>query len=356
MDDDDINAWTATLDKLTSSGKPLVAVAVGNSGELNAKERLNRIQPPSDAVNLLAVGACDSQTASWAKAAYSSVGPGRSPGIVKPDCVAFGGVENSPFYVINPLEPTLAKARMGTSFAAPFAIRTAIGIRAHLGPALGVLALKALLIHSCEEHQSSFSEVGFGRIRDDIEEIITCPPGVARVVYQGYLEPKRFLRAVIPVPSLPMPGDVTIAVTVCIATEVDSEHPMHYTRSGLEIFFRRDLANRPQGKTNPKSSTFFSSLRVNGLPLRPDAHEWETVRHASRRMRGASLRAPALDIHYNPRVSGHDAPMATTIPYAMVITLSAPRMPNLHDRILQRYRSQLEQLRPKISLPIRVQG
>jgi hypothetical protein len=145
---------------------------------------------------------------------------------------------------------------------------------------------------------------------------------------------------------------VTITATVCIATDVDSQHPMHYTRSGLEIFLRRDLGNVPQGKINPKSSSFFGAFAIKGL--RPDAHEWETVRHGSRRMRGSSLKAPAFDIHYNPRVAGHDASDATTIPYAMVITVSAPRMPDLYDRIWQRYRFQLEQLRPKINLEIPV--
>ena len=99
ISDDEVTAWTAELDLRLAHGTTLLAVAVGNDGDLEADLGLNRIQPPSDGVNAFAVGASDSRTKSWARAAYSCVGPGRSPGIFKPDGLAFGGTDRRPFEV-----------------------------------------------------------------------------------------------------------------------------------------------------------------------------------------------------------------------------------------------------------------
>jgi hypothetical protein len=41
------------------------------------------------------------------------------------------------------------------------------------------------------------------------------------------------------------------------------------------------------------------------------------------------------------------------MPYALVITISAPRTRNLYDKILQRYRTILEPLRPTVEIPVR---
>lgn len=79
-----------------SSGAVLAAVAVGNTGEMDRASGNARVQVPSDCVNSLGIGAADSSTADWRRAAYSSVGPGRSPGLIKPDVLSFGGGEKNP--------------------------------------------------------------------------------------------------------------------------------------------------------------------------------------------------------------------------------------------------------------------
>ena len=80
IEDDDVHAWTAVLDDRLSRGTTLATNAVGNDGEGDADDGLNRIQVPSDCVNALSVGACDSPETPWQRCSYSSVGPGRSPG------------------------------------------------------------------------------------------------------------------------------------------------------------------------------------------------------------------------------------------------------------------------------------
>lgn len=354
VEDDDVNPWTSLLDAELSTGKMLATIAAGNSGEANAALRLNRIQPPGDSVNGYVVGSCDHSIILWRRADYSSVGPSRSPGRRKPDGVAPGGTEDSPFFALNDVNPPQACGVCGTSFAAPNVLRAALGVRAVLGSAIGPLALKAMLTHSSDPGSHDPSEVGWGRICTDLNDLITCPPGTAHVIYQGYLHPKKFVRAAIPMPPGEVPGDVTIKATICIATETDPQDPIHYTRSGLEILFRRDRSKIKPGKSTADTTPFFGEESgMDETELR-DANKWETTRHASRRMSGDTLRAPVFDIHYNPRAGGRDARDAKSIPYAMIITVDAPEVNDLYDRVLNRYRHQLEPLRPVIQIPLRV--
>ena len=101
IEDNDVHAWTAVLDQLFSDGLTLPAIAVGNSGELDWDSGNARIQTPSDCVNALSIGSCDRVGSGWKRANYSSIGPGRSPGIMKPDGLAFGGSSREPYWVLN---------------------------------------------------------------------------------------------------------------------------------------------------------------------------------------------------------------------------------------------------------------
>ena len=76
--------------------------------------------------------------------------------------------------------------------------------------------------------------------------------------------------------------------------------------------------------------------------------------HATHRMRGAGLHEACFDIHYNARDGGGVAPAGTDlIPYALVLTVEAPRHANLHGEILQAH-NVLKALEPRIALPIRL--
>jgi hypothetical protein len=123
--DDDIHEWTSRLDTELADGRTLCTAAVGNNGALDGE--LGRIQPPGDAVNLFAVGAADTRRPKWNRAPYSATGPGRSPGFVKPDVLAFGGSTAEPLPVYSPLAGGVV-AVGGTSFASPLALRTAVGL------------------------------------------------------------------------------------------------------------------------------------------------------------------------------------------------------------------------------------
>jgi len=356
IEDNDVHAWTAVLDQLFSDGLTLPAIAVGNSGELDRPSGNARIQTPADCVNALSVGGCDRMGAHWKRAPYSSIGPGRSPGIMKPDGLAFGGSTREPYWVLNADNPGAAMPISGTSFAAPTALRTAIGLKAHFGKLLTPLAIKALLLHHADDGGHDKAEVGWGRIPDDVNDIVLTDQHAAHIIYQGELRPASWVRMQIPIPSDPMTGMVDIMATFCFATSTDPQDPLNYTRSGLEVRFRpHDRKRKDPRQLHPDSSFFFQAkdVSIEEADLRADAHKWETTLHKGRAMRASGLRNPVFDVHYNARIGGRNAVSADKIPYALVITIDSKRTRNLYDKILQRYPTILEPLRPVVEIPIR---
>ena len=353
VQDDDIDAWTVVLDEELSTGNILATVAVGNNGHLTASSAFSRIQPPSDAVNVVSVGAADSQLGPCSRADYSCFGPGRSPGLTKPEIIAFGGSCSTPFWVVDSTDVGQARPEMGTSFAAPYAMRTAIGIGVTYGNALTRLTQRALLVHNTESNLRR-QEVGWGRIQTDVEAITTTNNNSVQVVYQGELDAAAWLELPVPLPAIEIPGMVTIKATVCFATEVDSADPANYTRSGVEVKFRPSLDNHRPEKQYPETMSFFQARDCNvpGRLLRADAHRWETVLTKEKRIRGSSLKDPMFNFNYVARDEGGVAKKAPQIPYSLVVTITAPKMPDLYNRVFRRYRTTLEPIRPVLQVPV----
>ena len=353
IEDDDVHAWTAVLDDRLSRTSTLATIAVGNDGEGDSELGLNRIQVPADCVNALAIGACDTQGNNWKRASYSSVGPGRSPGRIKPDLVDFGGVDALPFVVFaEDIEPTL-KAEKGTSFATPSVMRQGIGIRALFGRSLNHLAIRALLIHTAEESQQDPKEVGWGRVARKLEDIILCNDNTVRVVYQGEISPAKYIRAAIPVPSDEISGNVLIKATICYKSQTDPHHPSNYTRAGLQVTFRpHDGKFSRATQIHPNPAPFFGSFQIGATEdvLRRDAWKWENCLHASKRKRGSSLRNPCFDIHYNSRMEGHDSNLDQKLSYALVVTVQAKNISDLYDQIVRKYATQLKPLSPVLGV------
>ena len=353
-DDSDVHAWTAVLDTMLSDGETLMTVAVGNNGERDMASGLNRIQVPADSVNALSIGAADRLTGVWNRAGYSAQGPGRSPGRRKPDVVAFGGCPKEYFHVAAPGNKPVLAATMGTSYASPFVLRTAVGVRAVLGDAVHPLTIKALLVHAAQNDPGgSVTEVGWGRVPTDLNQIIMCGDGTARIIYQGLLRPGKYLRAPVPLPAASLTGTVTLSATFCYASPVDVEDAAAYTKAGLTITFRPN-STKSIGKQIKTRSFFSQATFRTEQEQRQDLGKWETVLHASDRMLGSGLKHATFDIHYNARDGGGAAGAGMElIRYALVLTVQAPKHANLFEDILSSH-SLLKAIEPRITLPIRV--
>lgn len=344
--DDEVTAWTAEMDTRLAHGETLMAVAVGNDGDLDPSLGLNRIQPPSDGVNVFSIGACDSQGKTWNRAPYSCVGPGRSPGMFKPEVLAFGGSEKYPFEVLGPNGTSLGVT--GTSFAAPYALRACASVASIVQTPLSALTLRALAIHRAEPKRSkSHGATGWGRLSESAHTLVTCDDCEAVVVYQGDLPLGQHLRAHLALPkSTPLQGPVVITATLAIAPEVDPEHASTYTRGGLGITFRPhhqrfELDEKGVPRDEPVTRDFFNSTRLKGrVPeyiLRKDAHKWETVVRAKRALDASDLSSPFFDVFYNRRMRGGAQKEPMPLRYALIVTVRCEAVANLYDLVLQDY-------------------
>lgn len=358
VEDDEVTAWTATLDDLFAKEDSVVTVAVGNDGHRDASSGLNRVQPPADGVNVLAVGATDCRTATWKRAPYSCVGPGRSPGIVKPDGVVFGGSDQELFGVLLP--NLRGGGTQGTSFASPLALRSAASIRAQLGNALGALAIRALLIHRADAASYDRKEIGWGRFEVDPSRLITCDDNEATVVFQGELPIGKHLRAKVPMPSAKIKGRVTVSGTLVIAPEVDPEHPSTYTRSGLEVSFRPHSAKHSVDKDgrrsrHAKTASFFSAANMYGAAeyeVREEGHKWEPCLRNERPFFPSSLQEPCFDIYYHQRLGGTKPVNSRPIRYALIVTLRAPKVIDLYNQVLRAHAKVLVPIKPRIRIQV----
>lgn len=331
-----------------------MTVAVGNNGTEDEELQLNRVQVPSDCVNVVAVGAADSTGAAWDRALYSAIGPGRSPGYVKPDLLAFGGSTDEYFHALTPSRRASLSPQLGTSFAAPYLLRSAVGIRAILGSDISVLAIKALLVHGASSKGLPQTHVGWGKISENLMDIITCGDGVARIIYQGELRPGKYLRASLPIPKSGLTGMVNLKATFCYSTPIDPNHSGSYTRSGLEIVFRPNGTKREAGKANAVTRSFFRLGKyASEQERRSDSGKWETVLHDEDRMQGRTLDDPVFDIHYIAREGAAPTSRARPIAYALVVTIEASKHADLFSAILADHRV-LVAIEPEIALPLRV--
>jgi hypothetical protein len=361
IEDDDVHVWTSALDNYIASKKTVLACACGNTGLDDWDSGNARIQPSSDGVNAVGIGAATTLGSNWERAPYSSIGPGRNPGFVKPDLLAFGGSDTEPFWILDQQNPGFSAARMGTSYAAPYGLRSGVGIKAHFGGQLSAAAIRALMVHHSIRENQPQREVGWGRTPSEVGDLVVCPEGEVTVVYQGILEPSQFIQFEIPVPREPLKHDVTIKATFCIFAPVDPEDSLNYTRAGLTATFRPSTVGHPGyykgGKargTHP-SMPFFqaSDYSSTELQMRRDGHKWETVLKARHKFDGNDLQRPVFDVEHHSRVHGQPATRRTDISYALVVSISSEGEQDIYNRILAAYPNRLEILRPTIEIRVK---
>ncbi|MFT3746360.1 MAG: S8 family peptidase [Pyrinomonadaceae bacterium] len=359
VDDDDVTLWTAEWDTRLSKGDWIVSVAAGNDGDKDHASGNNRIQPPSDGVNVLTVGACDKSSESWRRASYSCVGPGRRPGYRKPDGLAFGGSDLQPFQVL--CDGGFLQEGQGTSLAAPYALRLAASVRAQLGSSISPLAIRALMIHRASNNQNlPASEIGWGRFEIDPDQLITCDDNEVLVIYQGELTATEYLRAPIPIPVNSTRGMVEIEATLLISTEIDSAHVAAYTRRGVDVFFRPHAdkyGKSINGKIpeHPKTASFLSAANMYGkseVLLRENGFKWEPCRRSKVTMRSSSLKHPCFDIYHHHRAGGVTATTQSSTKYALIVTVRSKQTKDFYNQVVRAYANILIPMQPQVRIEV----
>jgi len=248
----------------------------------------------------------------------------------------------------------------GTSIASPYALRSAVAVKAQLGKGLNPLAIRALLVHRAESGNETAVNVGWGKFETDYDNLITCEDDEALVVFQGELPIKDYLRVPLPLPEGTLVGSISVTATLVISPEVDPEYPNVYTRGGLEVTFRPNSAKFKPNKDgtmpkHPQTKSFFSSKNIYGVAeyeLRDESHKWEPCLKATQKYRESTLFDPCFDIYYHKRGAGTSLKSPKPMPYAFIVTVKAPKIPDFYDRMMRTYSQVLVPLQPSIRIKI----
>lgn len=329
MDDDQPHAWTVMLDKHLSSGKTLMTVATGNNGHENGE--MGRLQPPGDAVNALTVGAANSQDFFIARAPYSGFGPGRSPGVVKPDGLAFGGTASTPLVLFSPMVGGLTSL-YGTSYASPLALRTAAAAQALSKTPLSATAMRALMVHNANHAQKDLrSEVGWGQFPDDHEKLLSYGDNQVSVLYQGFIPAGDTMRMPLPIPAVAMGSKITITATFCFACPVEAANPVNYTQHGLTVTFKP--------KSDGSSLQFFGKASDYEKNLRKHGSKWETMMHATLTLDASLLLDSCFDVKHGAREDGLPVKNdeAPALPYVLIATVASELGEPIYQSVMNKY-------------------
>jgi len=339
MDDDHPHAWTVMLEKHLASGKTLMAVATGNNG--HQKGEMGRLQPPGDAVNALTVGAANSQDFFIARAPFSGYGPGRSPGVVKPDGLAFGGTVGTPLVLFSPMAGGLTSL-YGTSYASPLALRTAAAAMALSKTPLSATAMRALMVHNADHAQKDLrSEVGWGQFPENHENLLTYGDNQVSVLYQGFIPAGETMRMQLPIPPVAMGTKITITATFCFACPVEAANPVNYTQHGLSVTFKP--------KSEGSSMQFFGKSSDYEQNLRKHGSKWETMMHATETVDASLLLDSCFDVKHGAREDGLPVKNdeAPSLPYVLIVTVASEMGQPIYQSIMNKY---------KMLIPIELRG
>ncbi|PYI38931.1 hypothetical protein CVS30_06335 [Arthrobacter psychrolactophilus] len=350
QDDSEPNRWTSELDTLAWERDVLFVVAAGNDGHLDSASGRDRVQVPGDMVNGFSVGACDSPTptAPWKRASYSSVGPGRWGSRIQPLGLQFGGSEAQKFPILA-ADGTFLEAT-GTSFAAPLVTHAMSELAINL-PVVNANVLRAFGVHFAERpktrHLQLQSEVGYGRIPSDFLDVLTCSADETHVLYKDSTERGELTAYKLPIPR-GMVGKLEVRITLAYLSPVEPTEATEYTSASIDLALRphafthrftsphngdgRTLDRRSQEalqliqagwreSQEPVTKTLGASRGSSEVNLR-ESGKWETLRHYRFSLSPGEVEDPRIELNYLTRSRGQLDKSPSTLPFAMLITVS----------------------------------
>jgi Subtilase family len=372
-EDSEPHRFTSALDRIAYLEGITIAVAVGNNGHLGPSPLgLDRVQPPSDGANVLGVGACQEPTpADPVRASYSAVGPGRAGMRIQPIGVSFGGVHGQREFVGAAPGGGL-QFDAGTSFSAPAAARGIATLIEPLGQAsFDAAAARAFAAHfaqGCDLPGHDFDELGHGRLADDYVPHLDCGPSEMTILVEDTIKRSQTKGYPFPVPAGEIAGKVSLRWTVSFLAPTDEEEAVEYSLAGLEVDMRPNKARRflrpPKGQglraipvDTRTDGPLIAEREAEEWKLAKNARtrsggayrseqtlaeegKWETVVRHSERMLGKSLHLPEVWVTYYERGQGEliDPADSADLDFAMLMTISAPKVIDLYETIAARPR------------------
>jgi hypothetical protein len=343
--------WTSELDHLASELDVLFVVAAGNGGGNDRTTGLHRVQTPGDMVNGLGVGASDVPPPGtpWARAPYSSMGPGRHGNRVQPAGLQFGGTHQNPFPLLTGSGEIVECLEGGTSFAAPLVTHALSQLATRL-PRPTASVLRAFAVHFAEKKGRGhvLDEVGYGRFPLSFEPHLSCAADEAHVLFEDEIDRGDLLGYRIPLPSS-INGPIELLLTLAYASPIEVSQPTEYTRVSLEMSLRphqfQHGFNPPAGSglkrrvcdfrsdeaailmkdgwmmsQEPMTKSIGSGPRSPEIDLR-NAGKWETVRHHRVRLRPGEFNNPRVELSHIARRGGRLMHESAPVRFALLVTM-----------------------------------
>ena len=314
---------------------------------------------------------------------YSAVGPGRAGMRIQPMGVCFGGDQQR---FVGAAPGGGLQASLGTSFAAPTVARGLATLRGPLGPeSFEADTLRAFAAHfaaGCERADHDLIELGHGRLPSDYGPHLECEPNELTVLVEDTLKRGQTKGYPFPVPPAGLSGQVSLRWTVSYISPIDEEEAVEYTLAGLDVDMRphktRYWLNPPRGRglsrervdtrtdkahievregegwKRAKNPITRSGAAYRSEQTQVEEGKWETVVRHQSGFQAASVHLPEVWLTYLERGQGEliDAADSIDLDFAMLLTISAPKMVDLYETVTSSAR--YDSLIP-ITLPLPVQ-
>ena len=180
-------------------------------------------------------------------------------------------------------------------------------------------------------------------VSEDLMPIVATNDNAARILYQGILKQKQWVRIPVPLPPDINHGKIIINATLCYFSDINPVNTLNYSNSGIEVVFRpnrqkKSRADKNNHQRHPDPKPFFNrgSFGEMRQQLNRDEVIWETTRSSTITMLAKSLKEPTFDLQYIARADKQNPP-ADILRYSMVITISSPSCPDLYNQISTHY-------------------
>ncbi|NFB03389.1 S8 family peptidase [Weissella paramesenteroides] len=335
--DDHISYFTAVLDELAYRYHKLFIVATGNDGIRSYPE--NRVQAPSDGMNVLSVGAYDYDSdGEKIVADYSSIGPGRESAKIKPEIVEFGGSHSNPLVLVG-ADSFATDPSSGTSFAAPI-VAAKLAQTIATSPDITPLVAKGLAIHQAtpqkqpnDKNVGISKSAGFGFMSDDVEDLYTDSEDEVTIIYHDVIALKDVSRLLLPIPNRQnfdaTKYDITWTIVTMSAPNASSSDA--YSNFAINDTLVVDDEHVPVGK----SRITRSNNKYKPEPeLRANDFKWDTIVKKKIAVNVATLGTPYIEISGLSRSFESSEP----VEFAIIVTLkSYNNQTLLSDEILNEY-------------------
>ena len=126
----------------------------------------------------------------------------------------------------------------GTSFSSPLVSAATANLVGYSNDVINSFIARVLVVHGVSEPNEGHNfDLGHGILPDDIQQLVTCPEKSYTIIYNGEVEPGKYIELPIPWTEEIQNGKANFRWTVATQTNVDPQSPDDYSTSSVVTSF-----------------------------------------------------------------------------------------------------------------------